>query len=62
MTERNWAGNVVYAAGHIHRPTSVGELQEILATAEQVRILGSRHSFNTIADCTSLVSLQDMPR
>ena len=51
-SERNWAGNYTYGARKLHRPTSVDQVQEIVAKAEKVRVLGSRHSFNDIADTT----------
>jgi alditol oxidase len=36
-------------------------VQEIVASAPAVRVLGSRHSFNDIADSAELISLEDMP-
>jgi alditol oxidase len=63
MVERNWAGNVEYGAARFHAPTSVAELQSIVAGSAKVRAVGSRHSFNTIADTTGdQVSLSAMPR
>lgn len=59
----NWAGNHVYVAERLHEPTSLGELQEVVRTCRSVRVLGSRHSFNDIADTAGdLVSLRHMPR
>jgi xylitol oxidase len=61
--ERNWAGNVVYGAAAFHEPTSVAEVQSIVAAGTKVRAVGSRHSFNTIADTDGdLVSLAKIPR
>ena len=58
----NWAGNVVYRAARLHRPTSVAELQEIVAGSRRVKALGSRHCFNDIADTTAdLVTLDGLP-
>ena len=48
---RNWAGNVVFSSARFHQPTSVGEVQELVAGAERVRVLGSGHSFSPVA-CT----------
>ena len=31
MTERNWAGNYAYRARALHRPTTLSELQELVA-------------------------------
>jgi len=61
VTETNWAGTHAYRAAALHRPASVEELQEIVAAAPQVRVLGSRHSFTDIADAAELVSLDGLP-
>ncbi|SDX90013.1 xylitol oxidase [Modestobacter sp. DSM 44400] len=55
---RNWAGNHTYRAQRLHRPTSLEHLQEIVATAPRIRVLGSRHSFTGIADSAEMVSLE----
>ncbi|MEU4602831.1 D-arabinono-1,4-lactone oxidase [Kribbella sp. NPDC023972] len=58
----NWAGNISFA-GPLQRPRSVPELQELVAGAEKVRVLGTGHSFNKIADSTgTLVSVADLPQ
>ncbi|MGW7680366.1 FAD-binding protein [Kribbella sp. NPDC054772] len=58
----NWAGNVSFAS-ELQRPRSVEELQELVSAAEKVRVLGTGHSFNRIADSTgALVSVQDLPQ
>lgn len=46
----NWAGSHSYAAPSYVEPSSIEELQEIVASSERVRALGSRHSFNDLAD------------
>jgi xylitol oxidase len=61
VSERNWAGNLTYRAQRIHDPSTVEELQEIVAAAPRIRVLGSRHSFSDIADADALVSLADLP-
>ena len=58
---RNWAGNYVYGAEKLHRPSTVEQVQEIVAGAPAVRVLGSRHSFNEIADSSELLTLEEMP-
>jgi xylitol oxidase len=45
----------------IHRPSTLEELQEIVAAARQVRAVGSRHSFNDIADAEEQVALTALP-
>lgn len=47
---KNWAGNLAYGAERIVAPATISEVQEVLSGASQVRAVGSRHSFNTIAD------------
>lgn len=59
---RNWAGNIAFGAARVHRPASVAQLQEIVAAAERVRVLGSGHSFNRIADTDGdLVRVDALP-
>lgn len=50
LPRHNWAGNVEFSRARSHRPTSLPELQELLSGNRQVRVLGTGHSFNTIAD------------
>jgi alditol oxidase len=54
----NWAGNYAYRARAVHAPETLDELREIVACAERVRVLGSRHSFSGIADSEELISLE----
>jgi xylitol oxidase len=61
VTETNWAGNHTYQAASLHRPASLDQLRELVAGAAQLRVLGSRHSFNDIADSAVLVALDGLP-
>ncbi|MDO5737134.1 MAG: FAD-binding protein [Propionibacteriaceae bacterium] len=57
----NWAGNVTYGAHRLVEPRSLGELAELVAAEPRVKVLGSRHSFNHLADTDGvLVSLASM--
>ncbi|MDQ2965537.1 MAG: FAD-binding protein, partial [Chloroflexota bacterium] len=59
----NWAGNHAYRAANLHEPESIEQVQEIVRSARSLRALGTRHSFNDIADTTGdLLSLRRMPR
>jgi alditol oxidase len=58
---KNWAGNYTYRAEKLHRPSTIEQVQEIIANAPGVRVLGSRHSFNDIADSSELVTLEAIP-
>ncbi|NYE19245.1 D-arabinono-1,4-lactone oxidase [Microbacterium immunditiarum] len=46
----NWAGNLTYSARELVAPATVDELRRVVASAARVKALGSRHSFNRIAD------------
>lgn len=59
--EKNWAGNYTYRARKLHRPSTVEQVQEIVASAPHVHVLGSRHSFNDIADSSELITLDALP-
>lgn len=60
---RNWAGNLEYRARRLHEPATVEELQDVVRDSSSLRALGSRHSFNEIANTTGdLVSLARLPR
>jgi xylitol oxidase len=62
VTTTNWAGNLTYGAHTLHRPTTTDELQQIVRDATRVRAVGSRHSFNRIADTDDAqVSVADLP-
>lgn len=50
MTERNWAGTHTFSAEGVITPTTIAEAQDIVASQERVRSLGTRHSFNDLAD------------
>ena len=61
-TGTNWAGNLAYAAERLIAPTSFGELAGALTEANSARILGTRHSFNDIADTNGvLISTASLP-
>ncbi|MDM7855610.1 D-arabinono-1,4-lactone oxidase [Cellulomonas alba] len=45
-----WSGSHTFGAATVHRPRTLEELQELVAVSRRVRALGSRHSFNDLAD------------
>ena len=62
MTETNWAGSYTYTAQRLHQPDTVSQAQRIVAESSRIRALGSRHSFNDLADSAGdLISLAAMP-
>ncbi len=57
----NWSGNVAFSAPRVETPQTVEELRELVTTRQRVRAVGSRHSFNTVADSPdTMVSLADL--
>lgn len=57
----NWAGNLTYSTGNVLYPKSVAEVQAFVQKNVSIKALGSRHSFNMIADSTSCqLSLQEL--
>ncbi|MFJ2146251.1 MULTISPECIES: FAD-binding protein [Micrococcales] len=60
--ELNWAGNLEYRAAQLLFPASLEQLQDIVRAAKAVKVLGSRHSFNDIADTReTMITLAKMP-
>jgi xylitol oxidase len=58
----NWAGNITFGAPDLHRPATVSELQHLVAKAARIRVLGTGHSFNDLADSPGVqVSLAGLP-
>lgn len=58
---KNWAGNITYSTTHIYYPKTVAEVQELVKKMGQLRPLGTKHCFNSIADSTfNLISTKEM--
>ncbi|THV39790.1 D-arabinono-1,4-lactone oxidase [Glycomyces buryatensis] len=45
----NWAGNIAFTPDRFVRPGSLDQTRETVAGASRLRVLGSGHSFNSIA-------------
>lgn len=57
----NWAGNLTYSTTNIEYPTSLDVIQQLVKKYDRVKVLGTRHCFNTIADTKDrFISLRDM--
>ena len=64
MTEQrtNWAGNYTYTAREFHYPQTLADLQKLVSQSSLVKVLGSGHSFNHIADTAGdMISLSQLP-
>ncbi len=60
-TERNWARNLTYGAP-VEHPGSIDEARDLVAAADRVHALGTRHSFTDCADGDGvLVALDRVP-
>ena len=58
---KNWAGNLEYSTTKIDYPKSVEEIQQLVRKYKKLKVLGTRHCFNTIADSRyNFISLRNM--
>jgi xylitol oxidase len=48
----NWAGNIHYSTNSVANPEDLDQVREMVRKTHDLRALGSRHSFNRIADST----------
>jgi len=47
---KNWAGNLEYGSTRLFSARSLGETREFVRKQPKLKVLGTRHCFNTIAD------------
>src|SRR6202171_3877648 len=58
---KNWAGNVEYGTDRLYSATSIEQAQEFVRKHARMKVLGTRHCFNHIADSTDeFLSLRPM--
>ncbi len=63
MDRQNWAGNIQFTSDNVETPGSIDELRSVVRRNNRVKVQGTRHSFNTIADGDGvLVSLGPLDR
>src|SRR5579863_4887180 len=62
---KNWAGNIEYSTENLHAAKSLDDVKAYVARTSKMKVLGTRHCFNTIADSKdaflSLTEMQDAP-
>lgn len=59
---RNWSGHVEFSSARRESPSSISDLQSLVAGSPRIRALGTAHSFNAIADTTGVqVSVASLP-
>ncbi|GAB2558537.1 D-arabinono-1,4-lactone oxidase [Spirosoma areae] len=58
---KNWAGNYQYSTDRLHPAKSIQQVQELVKKHSKLKVLGTRHCFNGIADSKdNLLSLRSM--
>jgi xylitol oxidase len=58
---KNWSGNLEYSTNKIDYPKSVEEVQHLVKKYDKLKVLGTRHCFNTIADSKyNLISSKEL--
>src|SRR5438132_1086460 len=58
---KNWAGNVDYSTENLYSASSINQVQEFVKKQNKLKVLGTRHCFNKIADSTDyFLSLKEM--
>lgn len=50
VPRENWSGTFHYHTDKVYQPATVNEVQDVVREASHLRALGTRHSFNGIAD------------
>jgi alditol oxidase len=59
----NWAGNLEYSTQNLYPATSLEQVREFVKNQSSLKVLGTRHCFNNIADSThNLLSLRAMDK
>jgi alditol oxidase len=57
----NWSGNIQYTTQNLHSSDSLASVRAFVQSHSNLKVLGTRHCFNTIADTnTQFLSLQPM--
>ncbi len=59
----NWAGNIEYSTDRLYSANSLEQVRSYVKKQSKLRVLGTRHCFNNIADSShSLLSLKSMDK
>src|SRR5438034_366647 len=58
---KNWAGNLEYGTDRLYSANSLQQVRDYVKKQGKLKVLGTRHCFNNIADSThNLLSLKSM--
>ena len=59
----NWAGNIQYSTQNLRSSDSLTSVRDFVKSQDKLKVLGTRHCFNTIADSKNqFLSLKDMDK
>ena len=53
---KNWAGNLEYSTDRLYPANSLEQVREFVKKQSKLKVLGTRHCFNNIADSTENTS------
>jgi len=60
---KNWAGNLTFGTSNVFYPKTLEEVRTLVKQHNKIKVLGTRHCFNNIADSTdNLLSTKDLNR
>jgi len=60
---KNWAGNLEYNTDRLHTSISLEQVQDYVKKESKLKVLGTRHCFNNIADSKDgFLSLKPMDK
>src|ERR1044072_2034541 len=60
---KNWAGNYTYSTSRLYAAKSIEQVPELVKKYDKLKVLGTRHCFNGIADSThNFISLREMDK
>ena len=60
---KNWAGNLEYSTERLYSASSLEQAQQFVKEQSRLKVLGTRHCFNPIADTPDqFLSLQSMEK
>jgi xylitol oxidase len=58
---KNWAGNLTYSTRQVDDASTLDQVRSVVRAQEKLKVLGTRHCFNTIADSSHhLLSVKPM--
>jgi xylitol oxidase len=50
---KNWAGNITYSTDNVFYPETAEAVQQVIKDHAKIKVLGTKHCFNRIADSTN---------